>query len=143
MENTVGVRADHDAGANFVQFGRLLEKRHVDACAAQRERRDESADPGSDYDDSHVRHHPPTRAHRPLVLRSGVIVIKGSSKAIKNPDQPGGHKLIRMAAPPEKFSAPSRGSPSQTRFRMADHLPVLNARAHPRIATEFGTHRWK
>src|SRR5580658_378356 len=34
MEDTVGVRAGHNADAHFAQFGRLLEERYVDPCAA-------------------------------------------------------------------------------------------------------------
>jgi hypothetical protein len=53
MEDTRGVWAGHYAGADLAQFRRLLEHRHFDACAAQSERRSESADPGTDYDHSH------------------------------------------------------------------------------------------
>src|ERR1700747_2684805 len=46
-----------DASADLAQYGGLLEQLNLEAGAPKRQRGREPADPGSDYDDSHVREH--------------------------------------------------------------------------------------
>jgi hypothetical protein len=54
MEDSRRVRTYLDAGADFAEFGGLLEDLDLEAGARERQRGGEAADPGADYDDSHV-----------------------------------------------------------------------------------------
>jgi hypothetical protein len=55
MEDARRVRTYLNAGADLTQFGGLFEQLNLEARAPKRQRDREAADPGSDYDDSHVR----------------------------------------------------------------------------------------
>jgi hypothetical protein len=54
MEDSRRVRTYLDAGADFAEFGGLFEDLNFKARASKRQCGGEAADPGADYDDSHV-----------------------------------------------------------------------------------------
>src|SRR5260370_12598921 len=119
-----------DASADLAQYGGLLEQLNLEAGAPKRQRGREAADPGSDYDDSHVREHLRSCASPAYAGVQGSLSYRSfRSKAFRGGRRPSrccadcegrGQRRRRLAG------GPSEGEVAARSWRRWELIPRLN-----------------